>query len=194
MSYGGWQYLSARRLSGIAHTTVFNDDKYTPRREWDRMLKNLHERQPVLLYFTEDGHRQRFWRMDPTLAQRYFWNGVAWERRDPPLAHVTLAPSYAVAGKPGQTIDVKQDGQVLSGVAHRQGAPDVALTGSVRDARVFLKGGSGNYLLHQQADGALVGEWRGGGRQAIRLEPLAAAAAAPTPAPSGPAAPAAPAR
>jgi hypothetical protein len=166
MSYGGWQYLTSGRHSGVAHTTVFNDLKYTPQGEFDRMVQNIRERKPTLMMFDEKGHEQHFFSLDPTLHDRYFWNGAAWELRDPALPHATLAPSYAMGtcGGPGDTIAITQTGQELHAVVDRPGKPAVSYQGSVRGTRVFLKSSSGALLLHLQPDGSLVGEPRLGRR------------------------------
>jgi hypothetical protein len=173
MSYGGWHYLTAHRHSGVAHTAVFNGLKYTPQREFDRMVRNIRERKPTLMVFDEKGHEQRFFGLDPTLKDRYFWNGAMWELRDPPLPHDTLAPSYAMGscGGPGDVLAITQNGPELHAVQTRPDKPPVSYQGSIRGSRVFLKGGSGYFLLHRQPDGALVGELRGGRRVACRIEP-----------------------
>jgi hypothetical protein len=175
MSYGGWQYLAARRLSGIAHTTVFNDDKYTPRREWDRMVRNIAERKPVLMFFTEKGHEARFFRMDPTLKDRYFWNGLAWELREgPERAKLASAYDLGVCGGPGDRLVITANGAELSAVQERPGKPSVAYQGSLRGTRVFLRGGSGRFVLRAQPDGSLAGDYLGGATRRCRLLPISA--------------------
>lgn len=168
LAYGGWQYLTTGRHSGIAHTCVFNDEKYMSKREFARILGDLRERQPTLLVFGEKGHQVTFWRLDPTLAQRYFWNGAAWERREPPLPHDTLAPAYRTPQ--GETIAITQHGQELVATKQRPGGPEKRLTGSVRGNRVFLTAHGERYLVRRGTDGALEGQC--GGRT-CRLEPVA---------------------
>jgi hypothetical protein len=173
--YGGWQYLTARRHSGLSAAFVFNDDKLFPPRLWNRLVADLRARQPALMVFSEKPLEQRFFRMDPTLKQRYFWNGLMWERREPPFPHDTLAPSYRTTTglHAGDVFTVTQEGPRLAGVRARTGAPDAKLEGSVRGHRVWLRKGAETYFGQRGDDGRITGEWFEGGRTGkLVLEPV----------------------
>jgi hypothetical protein len=154
MGYGGWQYLTTHRHNGTAHTAVLNDERYMGRREMNRVVDNLRERLPTLMYFQEKGHQNTYFALDPTLAERYFWNGRGWERRVPPLPHDTLASAYRV--KADDVLELVQHDQELSAVRKRKGKADVKLLGSVREHRVFLTGPGQTFLVDRRADGTLL--------------------------------------
>jgi hypothetical protein len=173
--YGGWQYLTSGRHSGLSAAFVFNDDKLFPPRMWQRFVDDLRARQPALLHFGEKPLEARFFRMDPTLRERYFWNGLLWERLDPAIAVTALAPAYRVTRghRAGDVIRVTQDGQQLTAVRTREGAPDLKLVGSVRGDRVWLRGAGETYYGHRGADGRLVGEgFAAANGKPLTLEPV----------------------
>jgi hypothetical protein len=154
--YGGWQLFSMQRQNGLSWSFVFDDDKLIPRVAWEQMVKDLQQRKPTILHFDQKGLERRFFRLDPGLKDRYFWNGLGWELRG--LPHVTLATTYTVGTGPwqGDRLTVTQRGQEL--VATRShGARTLELQGSVRTTRVHLTGPGGRLLVHQQADGSLRG-------------------------------------
>jgi hypothetical protein len=153
LPYGGWELLTARRANGVSPAFVFNDVKMFPEPMWQRFVREIRANAPTLMQFTEKPLEQRFFTLDPTLRARYFWNGAMWERKDPPLAAATLAPSYTVGT---DQIDISQTGQELH-ATHKT----VALVGSVRDDRVFLTGAGETLLGHIAADGTIHGTWRG---------------------------------
>ena len=172
MPYGGWQYLSTHRHSGVRHTAVFTDETYTPEREWTQILQSIRDRQPTLIHFGP--LRGKFLQDDPSLGTRYFFNGRYWERREPPLAHDTLSPAYRVVkGHEVETaLEMTQNGQQLSAAVKQAGKTRGMLQGSVRGNRVFLTRRGEILLLRRQPDGALIGTWQLGNRTLdCRLEP-----------------------
>jgi hypothetical protein len=177
MPYGGWQYFTSRP-SGTSHTWVFNDDKITSKYSWNWIIRDFKEREPELMVFVDKGLQRRFFKMDPTLRKRYFWNGKAWERRTPPLPHDTLAKVYDIfeRGKPGGTLTITQNGQELKAVRKPLKGGPMHFTGSVRSHRVFLITRGAMYLIYRRPNGNLVGEWRYRGRHKVELRPKQGAA------------------
>lgn len=168
MSYGGWQYLTTRP-AGVSFTWVFNDDKIHPPSHWKRIIRDIKERKPALMRFRDRGLWNRFLRMDPSLRKRYFHNGLAWERRIPPLPHDDVAGRYELRlGKAdGGSVTIKQNGQVITAVRIHANKKKtrVNLRGSVRGNRVFFRArGREWYMLHVRPDGTIKGTFKGYGK------------------------------
>lgn len=169
MSYGGWQYLTTRP-AGVAFTWLFNDDKMHPKRHYDWALRSIKERKPALMRFRNGGLWRRLVKMDPSLTKRYFFNGVAWERRIPPLPYESVAGRYKLLENKndGGVVTIKQNGQTLTGlrVHANKRKTRVQLRGSVRGNRVFLHGRGKEWILVRiRANGTMVGEFKGYGRK-----------------------------
>jgi hypothetical protein len=69
---------------------------------------------------------------------------------------------------------ITANGAELSAVQERPGKPSVAYQGSLRGTRVFLRGGSGRFVLRAQPDGSLAGDYLGGATRRCRLLPISA--------------------
>jgi hypothetical protein len=147
LPYGGWEYLLSHRESGIPHTWLFPDYRFVPESEFRRATRVLAERDPALLVFREKAIEEYLFRADPTLPERYFWNGLGWERRG--LAHATLPPTYG-------PLALRQTDNRLEGTLDGK-----ALVGSVRGTRVFLSGAGEQLWLTLREDGVLIGTRNG---------------------------------
>ena len=149
--YGGWEYLLSGRESGIPNTWIFADYRFVPPSTWERAAKVMREREPTLLVFKEKAVEQYLFRADPTIPDRYFWNGMGWEKRDLPHGEVAGVWQGGECGK----LRLTQESNRLTGWIEK-----TDVVGSVRGSRVYLVGGPEELLLHLDG-GALIGTRNG---------------------------------
>jgi hypothetical protein len=148
--YGGWEYLLSGRESGIPNTWIFADYRFVPPETFARAARVLAERQPALLVFKEKSVEQYFFKADPTIPERYFWNGMGWERNG--LPHADVAGRWQ--GDCG-ALEIRQAENRIEGRFDEKN-----LVGSVRNRRVYLSGSGEDLLLHLDG-GALIGTRNG---------------------------------